>query len=132
MKGEPDSELALSGWYLTGAEGVLEQNDTEAYLWARRAGEKGLMKAEYAVGHLTEAGFGVAPNLEEAKRWYYKAASGFYLVVLVADVVLMGIVFSSRSGIPQGAGAAKGVEEGRNGGPAEAEREAVEIERQEW
>ncbi|KAI5809949.1 hypothetical protein DFH27DRAFT_537125 [Peziza echinospora] len=74
-KGEPDSELALSGWYLTGAEGVLEQSDTEAYLWARRAAEKGLMKAEYAVGHLTEAGFGVPPNMEEAKRWYYKAAS---------------------------------------------------------
>jgi len=75
VKGEPDSELALSGWYLTGAEGVLEQSDTEAYLWARRAAEKGLPKAEYAVGHLTEAGFGVAPNMEEAKRWYYKAAS---------------------------------------------------------
>lgn len=75
LKGEPDSELALSGWYLTGSEGVLEQSDTEAYLWARRAAEKGLPKAEYAVGHLTEAGFGVPPNLEEAKRWYYKAAS---------------------------------------------------------
>lgn len=75
IKGEPDSELALSGWYLTGAEGVLEQSDTEAYLWARRAAEKGLPKAEYAVGHLTEAGFGVTPNMEEAKRWYYKAAS---------------------------------------------------------
>jgi len=75
VKGEPDSELALSGWYLTGAEGVLEQSDTEAYLWARRAAEKGLPKAEYAVGHLTEAGFGVAPSMEEAKRWYYKAAS---------------------------------------------------------
>ncbi|KAF8449965.1 hypothetical protein BGX38DRAFT_521280 [Terfezia claveryi] len=75
VKGEPDSELALSGWYLTGAEGVLEQSDTEAYLWARRAAEKGLPKAEYAVGHLTEAGFGVTPNMEEAKRWYYKAAS---------------------------------------------------------
>ena len=77
LKGEPDSELALSGWYLTGAEGVLEQSDTEAYLWARRAAEKGLPKAEYAVGHLTEAGFGVPSNLEEAKRWYYKAASEF-------------------------------------------------------
>ena len=83
VKGEPDSELALSGWYLTGAEGVLEQSDTEAYLWARRAAEKGLPKAEYAVGHLTEAGFGVAPSMEEAKRWYYKAASMCFLSPLV-------------------------------------------------
>ncbi len=34
---EHQSELALSGWYLTGSEGVLAQSDTEAYLWARKA-----------------------------------------------------------------------------------------------
>ncbi|KAJ3066165.1 hypothetical protein HDU99_003927, partial [Rhizoclosmatium hyalinum] len=33
-QGDPEAELALSGWYLTGAEGVLKQSDTEAYLWA--------------------------------------------------------------------------------------------------
>ncbi|CCJ29309.1 unnamed protein product, partial [Pneumocystis jirovecii] len=40
-KGNPDAELGLSGWYLTGAEGVLEQSDREAYLWAKKAAEKG-------------------------------------------------------------------------------------------
>ncbi len=49
-KGDPEAELALSGWFLTGAEGVLKQSDSEAYLWARRSGNKGLAKAEYAVG----------------------------------------------------------------------------------
>lgn len=34
---EHQSELALSGWYLTGTTGILEQNDKEAYLWARKA-----------------------------------------------------------------------------------------------
>lgn len=29
---------------------VLKQSDSEAYLWARRAANKGLSKAEYAVG----------------------------------------------------------------------------------
>ncbi|KAL7268108.1 hypothetical protein RUND412_009281 [Rhizina undulata] len=75
MKGEPESELALSGWYLTGSEGVIQQSDTEAYLWLRKAAEKGLAKAEYGLGYFIEVGIGVAPNVEEAKRWYYKAAS---------------------------------------------------------
>lgn len=75
LQGEEESALALSGWYLTGAEGVIKQSDTEAYLWARKAAEKGLSNAEYALGYFTEVGIGVTSNLEEAKRWYYKAAS---------------------------------------------------------
>ncbi len=51
---EHQSELALSGWYLTGSEGVLQQSDTEAYLWARKAAQSGLAKAEYAMGYFTE------------------------------------------------------------------------------
>ncbi|KAJ1680263.1 hypothetical protein EV182_000356 [Spiromyces aspiralis] len=76
-KGDPDAELALSGWYLTGAEPVLPQNDVEAYLWAQRAAQKGLPKAEYAMGYYTESGIGLPrgqPNLEEAMVWYKRAA----------------------------------------------------------
>jgi TPR repeat protein len=71
---EHQSALALSGWYLTGAEGILAQSDTEAYLWARKAAQAGLSKAEYAMGYFTEVGIGCPPNLEEAKRWYQRAA----------------------------------------------------------
>ncbi len=71
---EHQSELALSGWYLTGSEGVLLQSDTEAYLWARKAAQAGLAKAEYAIGYFTEVGIGVPANLEDAKRWYWRAA----------------------------------------------------------
>ncbi|KAJ2751506.1 hypothetical protein IWQ56_006871, partial [Coemansia nantahalensis] len=53
-----DAELALSGWYLTGAEPFLPQNDVEAYLWARRAADRKLAKAEYAVGYYYECGIG--------------------------------------------------------------------------
>ncbi|KAK2753372.1 hypothetical protein FQN55_003501 [Onygenales sp. PD_40] len=74
-QGEHQSELALSGWYLTGAEGILQQSDTEAYLWARKAAMAGLAKAEYAMGYFTEVGIGVPTNLEDAKRWYWKASS---------------------------------------------------------
>ncbi|KAI7892830.1 uncharacterized protein EV154DRAFT_503698 [Mucor mucedo] len=77
-QGDLEAEFALSGWYLTGAEGVLPQSDAEAYLWARKAADKGNAKAEYAVGYYTETGTGVRPNLEEAKRWYMRAAAQNY------------------------------------------------------
>ncbi|KAJ2015036.1 hypothetical protein GGI14_004509 [Coemansia sp. S680] len=74
-KGDGDAELALSGWYLTGAENLLPQNDVEAYLWARRAADRGLEKAEYAVGYYYECGIGVAqPDVHEAQAWYARAA----------------------------------------------------------
>lgn len=72
---EHQSELALSGWYLTGSEGVLQQSDTEAYLWARKAAMAGLAKAEYAMGYFTEVGIGAQSNLDDAKRWYWRAAA---------------------------------------------------------
>lgn len=74
-KGDPEAELALSGWYLTGSEGVLKQSDSEAYLWARRAANKGLAKAEYAVGYYAEVGIGIKQDVEFAKRWYMRAAA---------------------------------------------------------
>ncbi|KAJ3723510.1 HCP-like protein [Lentinula guzmanii] len=74
-KGDPEAELALSGWYLTGSEGVLKQSDHEAYLWARRAANKGLSKAEYAVGYYAEVGIGINQDIEFAKRWYMRAAA---------------------------------------------------------
>ncbi|KAJ2607981.1 hypothetical protein EV177_005221 [Coemansia sp. RSA 1804] len=74
-KNDPEAEIALSGWYLTGAEPFLPQNDVEAYLWARRAADRGLAKAEYAVGYYYECGIGVnSPDLNEARKWYAKAA----------------------------------------------------------
>lgn len=49
-KGHPEAELALSGWFLTGAKDILKPNDTEAYLWARRSANKCLARAEFAIG----------------------------------------------------------------------------------
>jgi TPR repeat protein len=73
-QGEHQSELALSGWYLTGSDGILQQSDTEAYLWARKAANSRLAKAEYAMGYFTEVGIGCTANLDEAKKWYWRAA----------------------------------------------------------
>lgn len=69
-----EAELALSGWYLTGDQGVLRQSDIEAYLWAKKAADHGLAKAEYAVGYYTETGVGTPPNLDAAREWYTKAS----------------------------------------------------------
>ncbi|KAI6109993.1 hypothetical protein F5141DRAFT_1215454 [Pisolithus sp. B1] len=74
-KGYAEAELALSGWYLTGSEGVLKQNDSEAYLWARKAANKGLSNAKYAVGYYAEVGIGIKQDIEFAKRWYMRAAA---------------------------------------------------------
>ncbi|KAF9239634.1 hypothetical protein BU15DRAFT_46445 [Melanogaster broomeanus] len=74
-KGNSEAELALSGWYLTGSDGVLKQSDSEAYLWARKAANKGLDTAEYAVGYYAEVGIGIKQDLEFAKRWYMRAAA---------------------------------------------------------
>jgi TPR repeat protein len=73
-QGEPEGELALSGWYLTGFDTILPRNEFEAYLWARKAADKGLAKAEYAIAYFLEHGIGVQPDLEEARRWYLRAA----------------------------------------------------------
>ncbi|RCH89030.1 hypothetical protein CU098_001475 [Rhizopus stolonifer] len=77
-QGDVEAEFALSGWYLTGAEGILPQSDKEAYLWARKAADRGNAKAEYAVGYYTETGTGTKQNLEEAKRWYMRASAQNY------------------------------------------------------
>lgn len=75
-QGEHQAELALSGWYLTGAEGILEHSDTEAYLWARKAAssEPPLAKAMFAMGYFTENGIGCPASMDEARKWYGRAA----------------------------------------------------------
>ncbi|KAI6804696.1 HCP-like protein [Hortaea werneckii] len=76
-QGEHNAELALSGWYLTGADGILQQSDTEAYLWARKAAtsEPPLPKAMFAMGYYSEQGIGCPASNEEAKKWYGRAAT---------------------------------------------------------
>ncbi|KAH9911997.1 HCP-like protein [Fomitopsis serialis] len=69
-----DACFALTAWYLVGSPGVLPQSDTEAFLWAKKAGEAGLVKAMYAVGYFLEVGIGTEPSMAEATTWYKKAA----------------------------------------------------------
>lgn len=80
QQGEHQAEFALSGWYLTGSEPLLAQSDNEAYLWARKAAQSGLAKAEYAMGYYTEVGIGCPSNLDEARKWYFRAAGKFLIL----------------------------------------------------
>lgn len=67
--------FALTAWYLVGSPGILPQSDTEAYLWAKKAAEQGLAKAEYAVGYFSEVGIGTYRDEREALEYFRKAAS---------------------------------------------------------
>jgi TPR repeat protein len=71
---EPNAQFSLAGWYLTGAEGVIEPNDKEAFHWASKAAEQEYVKAEYAVAYFYEMGIGIEKNMDEAMRWYKVAA----------------------------------------------------------
>ncbi|KZF20836.1 hypothetical protein L228DRAFT_270111 [Xylona heveae TC161] len=73
-QGDPKSQLGVAGWYLKGVEGLVQPNDTEAYLWASRAASSGLPRAQYAMGVFREKGIGVPADPEEAKNWYTRAA----------------------------------------------------------
>ena len=57
-------------------------------MWARRAANKGLSKAEYAVGYYAEVGIGIKQDIEFAKRWYMRAA-GIFVSCLVLGHMLM-------------------------------------------
>jgi len=65
-----DACFALTAWYLVGSPGVLPQSDTEAFLWAKKAAEQGLAKAQYAVGYFYEVGIGTIQSPREAVRFY--------------------------------------------------------------
>ncbi|GAA5834987.1 hypothetical protein JCM9279_007166 [Rhodotorula babjevae] len=67
--------FALTAWYLVGSPGILPQSDTEAYLWAKKAAEQGLAKAQYAVGYFSEVGIGTYRDEREALEWFRQAAS---------------------------------------------------------
>lgn len=73
-KAHNEACFALTAWYLVGAPKVLPQSDENAYIWAKRAADMGLPKAEYAVGYFTEMGIGCEKNNIEAIEWYKKAA----------------------------------------------------------
>lgn len=64
--------MALSKWYLCGAEGFFEKDEASAREFAEKAAAKGLVSAEFAVGYYCEVGVAGKKDLEQATSWYNK------------------------------------------------------------
>jgi len=85
-KGHGESMFELAGWYLTGSEVYKDENRDEieyiiepsnetAFQWTRKAAERNLPKAEFAIGYFYENGIGINKDPEEAMKWYYVAST---------------------------------------------------------
>jgi len=85
-KGHGESMFELAGWYLTGSEVYKNDNKNEieyiiepsneiAFQWTRKAAERNLPKAEFAIGYFYDNGIGITKDPEEAMKWYYVAST---------------------------------------------------------
>ncbi|KAH9833110.1 uncharacterized protein C8Q71DRAFT_774181 [Rhodofomes roseus] len=74
QQGEDEADMALSKWFLCGAEGAFERDEGLAWTFAEKAARKGLPSAEFAMGYYAEVGVGSPKDTEVAKKWYGRAA----------------------------------------------------------
>ena len=74
QQGEIEADMALSKWFLCGAEGAFEKDEGLAYTFAEKAARRGLPSAEFAMGYYAEVGVGSPNNIENARKWYQRAA----------------------------------------------------------
>ncbi|KAJ7152678.1 HCP-like protein [Mycena crocata] len=83
--GEAEADMALSKWFLCGAEGAFDKDEALARTFAAKAAAKGLAAGEFAMGYYCEVGIGGARDLDGrggsapeeggARGWYEKAAA---------------------------------------------------------
>lgn len=74
QQGEIEADMALSKWFLCGAEGAFDKDEGLAYTFAEKAARRGLPSAEFAMGYYAEVGVGGPNNVENARKWYQRAA----------------------------------------------------------
>ncbi|GAA5931944.1 hypothetical protein JCM1841_006109 [Sporobolomyces salmonicolor] len=74
QNGEVEADMALSKWYLCGSEGNFDKNEALAVTFAEKAAARSLPSAEFALGYFREVGINGAIDLDQAKRWYQRAA----------------------------------------------------------
>ena len=70
QQGEVEADMALSKWFLCGAEGAFDKDETLAYAFAEKAARKGLGSAEFAMGYYKEVGVGGSKDIDAACMWY--------------------------------------------------------------
>ncbi|KZT53094.1 HCP-like protein [Calocera cornea HHB12733] len=71
---ELEADMALSKWFLCGAEGYFDKDEGLARTFAEKAARRGLASAEFAMGYYCEVGVGGPKNIEHSRKWYGKAA----------------------------------------------------------
>jgi TPR repeat protein len=74
QQGEIEADMALSKWFLCGAEGAFEKDESLAFTFAEKAARKGLPSAEFALGYYAEVGVGCPKDVDAARKWYLKAS----------------------------------------------------------
>ncbi|KAL4245194.1 Chitin Synthase Regulator [Abortiporus biennis] len=74
QQGEIEADMALSKWFLCGAEGAFEKDEGLAWTFADKAAKKGLPSAEFAMGYYAEVGVGGPKDIEAARKWYNRAS----------------------------------------------------------
>lgn len=75
VDGNGEAEMALSGWYLSGAENCFPAQDHLAFQYAAKAAEKKLPKAQYAMGYYHEVGISIPADMQKAMEFYQQAAA---------------------------------------------------------
>ncbi|WVR04992.1 hypothetical protein IAU60_002004 [Kwoniella sp. DSM 27419] len=73
--GETEADMALSKWFLCGAEGNVPKNENLARTFADKAARKGHPNGCFALGYYYELGVGGRRDLDQARKWYQKAAN---------------------------------------------------------
>jgi TPR repeat protein len=74
QQGETEADMALSKWFLCGAEGAFEKDEALAFTFAEKAARKGLPSAEFAMGYYAEVGVGGPKDIEAATKWYTRVS----------------------------------------------------------
>ena len=123
QQGETEADMALSKWFLCGAEGAFDKDEGLAWTFAEKAARKGLPSAEFALGYYAEVGVGGTRDIEAARRWYQRVRVFFFVFSSVclreADrFFFRSLSRSSRLVLDCTGGAAR--ERGRHGATAGA------------
>lgn len=74
-KGDSKAQFQIAEWFLShGSEDPSEVNNVIAIFWYLKAANNDYIEAQYKLALCCEEGHGIIRNLNEAKKWYEKAA----------------------------------------------------------
>jgi TPR repeat protein len=93
---EADLELARGALYYYGGS-VYPQDFEKAAMWFRKAADKGVVEAQYHLGHQYDYGQGVTQSHVLAASWYQMAAKQGY----APAQNMLGLLYELGQGVPK-------------------------------